>query len=209
MTPRLAMTPRLTRIDEDGEPTGEPFPRPDRPPKPVPIPEGASERFGAMLEARSRWLEAIDNWHKGNEEATAKRFGNAEFYFEESQKAVVRYFEKFYTSWSIKQLAFSIVPGAPTAEKVRAVVTVLFDAKDSLPALWGKVRRRREEELQAPDWGGFSPAAKDLLRVPRVETESADQSKNRQESLDYFALILATVFIPLARAEMEPHGAEF
>jgi hypothetical protein len=167
MTPRLAMTPRLTRIDEDGEPTGEPFPRPDRPPKPVPIPEGASERFGAMLEARSRWLEAIDNWHKGNEEATAKRFGNAEFYFEESQKAVVRYFEKFYTSWPIKQLAFSIVPGAPTAEKVRAVVIVLFDAKDSLPALWGKVRRRREaislEELQGPDWGGFSPAAKDLF----------------------------------------------
>ena len=116
---------------------------------------------------------------------------------------MVRYFEKFYTSWPIKQLAFSIVPDTPTAEKVRAVVTVLFDAKDSLPDLWKKVRRRREaitlEELQGPDWGGFSPAAKELLRVPRVETESAE---NRQESLDYFALILATVFIPLARAEM-------
>jgi len=188
------MERRPTQIDEDGEPPGGPFPRPNVPPKPVPIPEGASERLGDMCVARSRWLEAIDNWHRANEEATAKRFAKAEFFFEESQKAVVRYFEKFYTSWPIKQLAFSIVPDTPTAEKVRAVVTVLFDAKDSLPELWAKVRRRREaitlEELQGPDWGGFSPAAKELLKVPRVETESAAQSKNRQESLDYFALIL-------------------
>jgi hypothetical protein len=197
------------RPETGEEPIEEPFPRPDRPPKPVPIPEGTSNRLAEILEARVRWLEAIDNWHKANEESTAKRFVNAEFFYEESQKAVIRYFEKFYTSplqSSHLQLAFNIVPEACTAEKVRTVVIVLFDAKDLLPALWAKVRRRREaitfEELQGPDWGGFSTAAKALLRIPRVETESAEQSKNRQESLDYFALILATVFIPLARAEM-------
>jgi hypothetical protein len=160
------------------------------------------------LEARSRWLEAIDYWHKANEESTAKRFANAEFFYEESQKAVVRYFEKFYTTWSVRQLAFNIVPATPTADKLRTVVTQLFDAKDSLPKLWEKVRRRREaitfEELQGPDWGGFTTVAKELLTAARIIQNYADieNSTNRQESLDYFALILATVFIPLARAEM-------
>jgi Tc toxin complex TcA C-terminal TcB-binding domain/PKD domain len=201
------------RVTEEGEgPTREPIPRPGGyPPNPVPIPEEASERIAAILEARSRWLEAIDYWHKANEESTAKRLANAEFFYEESQKAVVRYFEKFYTTWPVKQLAFNIVPEAPTAEKLRKVVTLLFDAKDSLTALWAKVRRRREaitfEELQGPDWGGFTPATKELFVVARIIRDpvflaSLENSTNRQESLDYFALILATVFIPLARAEM-------
>ena len=198
------------RPETGEEPTQEPFPRPDRPPRPIPIPEGASERAAAILEARARWLEAIDYWHKANEESSAKSFANAEFFYEESQKAVVRYFEKFYTkTWPGKpELAFGIVPDAPVAENIRAVVTVLFDAKDSLPVLWAKVRRRREaitfEELQGPDWGGFSPAAKALFAVGQIVRDPGvfDNSTNRQESLDYFALILATVFIPLARAEM-------
>ena len=103
-------------------------------------------------------------------------------------------------------MAFNIVPDAPIAEKIGTVVTVLFDAKDWLPELWAKVRRRREaitlEELQKPDWGGFSAAAEAPFRPISIEPETAEQSKIRQESLDYFALILATVFIPLARAEM-------
>ena len=204
------MAIRVTETEEGGEgPTREPIPRPGgRPPNPVPIPEGASERLADILEARVRWLEAIDYWHKANEESAAKRFANAEFFYEESQKSIVHYFEKFYTRWPVKQVAFNIVPESPTAEKIRTVVTLLFDAKDSLPALWTKVRRRREaitfEELQGPDWGGFSAAAKALLGVTRIirDPEFLEQSTNRQESLDYFALILATVFVPLARAEM-------
>ena len=85
------------------------------------------------------------------------------------------------------------------------MVTVLFDAKDPLPELWAKIRRRREaitlEELQKPDWGGWSSAAEAPFD-PYDDPETAEQSTTRQQSLDYFALILATVFIPLARAEM-------
>ena len=102
-------------------------------------------------------------------------------------------------------MAFNFVADAPTAEKVGTVVTVLFEAKDNLPALWTKIRRRREaitlEELQKPDWGDFSAAAEALLKTS-VETDTPEQEELRQEPLDYFALILATVFVPLARAEM-------
>jgi hypothetical protein len=165
-----------------------------------------------IREARFRWSEALDYWQIANAESAAQRFGNAEVAYEESQKAVVRYFEKFYTS-SPLHLAFNIVPEVPIAEKVGAVVTVLFDAKDQLPALWAKVRRRREaitlEELQKPDWHGFSSAAEGLLKLPAHENETAEESVTRQESLDYFALILATVFIPLARAEMNRSRRNF
>ena len=195
-------------IDEKGEylPPESPFPDPDIPPNPVPDPiPGSSQRLTDVLEARFRWSEALDYWQIANAESAAQRFGNAEVAYEESQKAVVRYFEKFYTS-SPLHLAFNIAPEAPIAEKIGAVVTVLFDAKDQLPALWAKVRRRREaitlEELQKPDWHGFSSAAEGLLKLQAHETDTPEESVARQESLDYFALMLATVFIPLARAEM-------
>ena len=95
------------------------------------------------------------------------------------------------------------LPGQTTANKLIIVVRVLFSRSDRLPFLWTKVRRRREaitlEELQTLDWGGFSP---DAERVLRALSENVGDARVRQESLDYFALILATVFVPLARAEM-------
>jgi hypothetical protein len=154
----------------------------------------------------------VDNWHIANEESAAQRFSNAEVAYARSQRAVVSYFQQFYTSWPPRNLAFNFVLGAPIAEDLGTVVTVLFDAKDLLPALWAKVRRRREaitlKELQKPDWGGFSAAAENLLKVID-DALTADASAVRQESLDYFALILATVFIPLARAEMNRRRRNF
>ena len=58
------------------------------------------------------------------------------------------------------------------------------------------------EELQKPDWSSFSAAAEVLL-TKSSETEPPEQATVRQEQLDYFALILATVFVPLARAQMD------
>ena len=194
------------RRDEDGGelPPVDPFPDPDDPGRPPPDTGEVRARLRDISEARFRWAEAVDYWQIANEESAAQRFANAEVAYDESQKAVVRYFEKFYTM-SPLGLAFNIVPDTPIAEKVSSVVTVLFDAKDRLPALWAKIRRRREaitlEELQKPDWGSFSAAAETLLKAS-VETDTAEQAMVRQQQLDYFALILATVFVPLARAEM-------
>jgi len=197
----------MRRIPEDGGaelPPDNPFPDPPDTDTPPPDPGDVSTRTAEMIEARDRWVEALTYWQTANVEAAAQHFANAEVAYEISQRAVIGYFQKFYTN-SPLQLRFNFAPGASTAEKLGVVVNELFDKKGNLPELWAKVRRRREaitlEELQKPDWGGWSSAAEFLL-TQMAETETNDQSKLRQRSLDYFALILATVFIPLARAEM-------
>ena len=100
------------RRDDGGEelPPDNPFPDPD--PLPLPDPGEPSTRIEDMIEARDRWVDAMTFWQIANEESTAQRFANAEVYYEESQKAVVRYFEKFYTS-SPLHLDFNIVLGQP------------------------------------------------------------------------------------------------
>ena len=118
-----------------------------------------------MLEARNHWVDALTSWQNANAESVAQRFGDAEKAYERSQRSMVSYFARFYTSAPPPlKLDFKFIDGATIAEHLGTLVTVLFDAKDWLPALWTKVRRRREaitfEELQRPDWGGFSPAAR-------------------------------------------------
>lgn len=56
------------------------------------------------------------------------------------------------------------------------------------------------------DWGGFSFKAESLIRKKLDTTspnpeDNADEAVTRQQSLDYFALLLGTIFIPLGRAE--------
>ena len=201
------MAKRLPEGDEDIP--QEPFPDPEKPGRPVPTPpEGTSEETDKVLEARFRWLEMIDFWHKAAEQVNAKQFANATFFFEESQKAAVRYFESFYS--------VTIVPETSTADKIGGLVTQLFDKKDALSTLWDKVHRRREaitiEELQRADWGGFSASARLLLKFGRIihtPGDTPEQARTRQQSLDYFALILTTVFIPLSRAEMNRQRRNF
>jgi hypothetical protein len=203
----------MRRVPEDGGvelPPDNPFPDPPDTNAP-PTDPGTPPRTAEMIEARDRWVEALTYWQTANVESAAQRFANAEVAYEISQRAVIGYFQKFYTN-SPLQLRFVFAPGASTAENLGVVVNELFDKKDKLPALWAKVRRRREaitlEELQKPDWGGWSSAAEPLLTV-MIDSEANDRSTLRQQSLDYFALILATVFIPLARAEMNRLGRNF
>lgn len=201
------MARRLPEGDE--EVPQEPLPDPDRPGRPVPLPEGGvSPETEKLLEARQRWLEMIDYWHKAAGQANAKQFSNAVFFFEESQKAAVRYFENFY--------GLTTVPQTSTAEKLGGVVMQLFDRKDELSTLWVKMRRRREaitlEDLQRFDWGGFSAVARRLFKIGRIINgpgDTPEELRIRQQSLDYFALILATIFIPLARAEMNRQRRNF
>src|SRR5262245_11557296 len=118
-------------VDENGEylPPEVPYPDPELPPNPPPAPEpGSSQRLADVMEARFRWAEALDYWQIANLESAAQRFANAEVAYEESQKAVVRYFQKFYSS-SALELEFEMAEQASTSEKVAAVVATLFKAK--------------------------------------------------------------------------------
>lgn len=116
----------------DEEIPQEPFPDPEDPGRPVPVPEGVPPEVENLLEARQRWLEMIDYWHKAAGQANAKQFSNADFFFEESQKAAVRYFENVY--------ALTTVPDTSTADKLGSVITQLFEKKDQFSTLWAKVR---------------------------------------------------------------------
>src|SRR5215475_7644480 len=102
--------------DENGQylPPDLPFPEPSSPPIPPPAPApGISQRLIDITESQFRWSQALDFWQIANEELAAQRFGNAEIAYEESQKAAIRYFEKFYTSSSL-HLAFNVDSDAST-----------------------------------------------------------------------------------------------
>jgi hypothetical protein len=150
------------RPEEGGEelPPDNPFPDPQDPP--IPDPGELPPRIEELIEARDRWVEAVAYWQTANAESAAQRFANAEVAYEISQRAVIGYFQKFYTTAppSLK-LTFNFVPGASTAENLGVIVNELFDKKDKITDLWKKIRRRREaitlEELQKPDWGVVVP----------------------------------------------------
>ncbi len=200
--------------DEEG-PVREPPPLDEDPESP---------RYDEINEARFRWVEAINYWQRANEEVAGKRYENAEVLFDESSKAAVRYFEKFYSPPNSPvthlSIPFGIDAKDPIEDKIRKVVIGLWNHRFSLKDLWLKVRWRRDAitlgELQRIDWSAFysmrlpNQAHPDkLLDVRDVLNEDKDPSTNelsrirlRQEGLDFFALILATVLVPLARAEM-------
>ncbi len=193
------------RPGEGGEelPPDNPFPDPPDPinPDPGEIPPRAEE----LIEASNLWRQAVAYWQTANAESAAQRFANAELAYELSQRAVIGYFQKFYTNApQFLKLNFVFTPGDSTAEHLGVIVNELFDKKDKLPGLWTKIRRRREaitlEESQKLDWGDRSSA--EICLTEAIDPLTVEKAKPRQQSLDYFALILATVFIPLARAEM-------
>ena len=149
----------------DELPPDIPFPDPDRPGRPRPdTGEGPlTGRAEDIAEARFQWAEAVNFWQIANAETTAQRFANAEVAYEESQKAVTRYFQKFYTT-STPNLPIHFLPGQTTANKLGVVLNVLFNSRDRLSSLWGKVRRRREaitlEELQTLDLEWIFPGSR-------------------------------------------------
>src|SRR3954447_8427722 len=95
-------------VDIDEVPDN-PVPEQDRPIRPPAEPPGQDDRINNIKESRFRWAEAVNYWQTANQEVIAKRYSNAEVFFEESQKAVVRYFEKYYTD-SPFHVQFNIDP---------------------------------------------------------------------------------------------------
>lgn len=199
--------------EEIDEIPDNPGPEQDRPVRPPPQ-EEEEPPPSRLDEARFRWVEAINYWQIANQEVFAKRYSNAEAFYEESQKAVVRYFEKYYTE-SPFAIAFAIDPKAPVAQNLGKVLLKLWEKKAQFVVLWSKVQRRWRintlEELNKHDWLSFyGPETPDGSTIQKTawnvltndDLSFGDTKDKRQESLDYFALILACVFVPLARAEM-------
>jgi len=184
----------------DGEndfPPDLPEPPPDPPDEPI-TPVGEL-RANAVQEAARSWIEAANQWRQGNAHFVQRRYAKAAGAYEASQRAALRYFEKYY------ELVLATGPLAP--DRMSSLVTQIFLRSPEWPHLWESIQRRRLflslAELHGLDWDWFSQSAEDLLRddLRGITTDNEQRKATRQRLLDRPMLILATVFIPLARAE--------
>lgn len=178
------------------------------PPEPPDDPGASIEelRMAAVVEAGRSWLEAADEWRKGNEHYKQRRYAPAAGAYEASQRAALRYFEKFY----------KLNLGAGSApDRMTSLVQQLFTRRAEWPHLWQILQKRRLllslQELHTLDWEWFSHLAEELLRkYVGGNTQDDDVDKaNRQIVLDRPMLILAAVFVPLARAEANRARRQF
>jgi len=180
-----------------------PFDLPDPPPPP---PDPATpQQLTALETSANRWAQAVDFWQKGHREFKAQRYANAVANYDAAQEAAVGYFESFY----------KITRFGPITRRIAVVIEKLGSSESSFPGLWEVIHRRRVAltlaELQQIDWNGYSFAASGsdaLLRKnlgashdPTHADDTPAEAVTRQQVLDRFALLLAAVFVPLARSE--------
>ena len=185
-------------------------PPPDPPVEPgTTTPPVGELRKNAVQEAARSWVEAADQWRKGNEHFEQRRYARAAGAYEASQRAALRYFEKFY--------GLVLNTGQLVPDRMTSLVMQLFLRSAEWPHLWESIRQRRLflslAELHGLDWDWFSQSAEDLLRADlRGDTPPPDDEArraNRQRLLDCPMLILAAVFVPLARAEANRARRQF
>jgi hypothetical protein len=188
---------RPARQDEDDDWPDVPDSVPD--PEPPPPPPTDDPRRAEISDAAISWANAVDLWQRGNREFKRQRYANAVTAYNACQDSVIRYFAKFHK--------FANVFGH---SDITMIIGRLVRDQSVRPKLWERINSRRVclsvPELQQLDWGGFSAKAEALLRknisgtAPNQE-DNDDEKLTRQQSLDYFALLLTTIFVPFARAE--------
>ena len=188
----------------DGEndfPDDLPEPPPDPPSDSPDVSNTSADqlRANAVQEAARSWIEAADQWRQGNEHFEQRRYAKAAGAYEASQRAALRYFETFY--------GLSLSMGRLIPDRMTSLVAQLFIRSAEWPHLWDGIQQRRLflslAELHGLDWDWFSQSAEDLLRddLRGLTTDNELLKRTRQQLLDHPMLILATVFVPLARAE--------
>lgn len=171
---------------------------PDPPPDPDdPAPTVDELRRAAVVEGARSWLDAADFWRQGNEHFKHRRYAKAAGAYEASQRAALRYFEKYYGL---------VLGNVLLLGPLTTLVSQLFRRSSEWPNLWESIRRRRLmlslNELHSFDWKAFSSSAENLLRrYLGGDTDTERQKSTRERQLDLPMLILAAVFVPLARAE--------
>jgi len=184
-------------IDEDIPFPDEEEPQPEEPrPNPIPI----EVRDFAI--ARRHMAEALGFWQIGNEKSKLQKFAEAEDAYEKCLRAVINFFSSFYPP---EILNLNFPTGLSTSDKIAILVKELFKVKDRFPALWEKLRQRREaitlSELQTLDWGSADKAVNTFF-LPKTHQQTSEIVKLRQRTVEYILLLLATVLVPISRAEM-------
>jgi peptidoglycan hydrolase-like protein with peptidoglycan-binding domain len=181
---------------------------PDLPDPPPPDPDPTiPARLSAIKSSAISWIQAVDFWQKGHREFKQQRYANAINNYDEAEKSAVAYFESFYN-----------LPGPRESvpKRIGQVVAKFAQPESSFAGFWEVIRRRRValtlSELGQIDGSGYSftASASDALlkKNKKAETDTtqhaedtAAEAATRQQVLDRFALLLAAVFVPLARSE--------
>jgi peptidoglycan hydrolase-like protein with peptidoglycan-binding domain len=182
------------------------------PPPPDPDPH-VSARSAAIEASALSWAQAVDFWQKGHREFKQQRYASAVSNYDEAVKSAVGYFENFYN-----------LPGPreSVSKRIGQIVAKFAGSESSFPGFWEIIRRRRTAltltELQEIDWSGYEDSRVDKLlhknlnastdpeqkptpQNPTPWEDNYQQKSVRQQVLDRFALLLAAVFVPLARSE--------
>ena len=202
---------------------GGPKDWPDVPPGVSDPPQPPLSDRQAQIEASAlSWAQAVDFWQKGHGEFRRQRYASAASFYSEAEKSANGYFENFYNLQG---------PRVSLLSRVGQIVAKFAnsgkdpgDREAAFPWFWEIIHRRRVAltlaELQQIDWTGYSfedpgadkllhknlIASTDLTQKPKLGDptpwEDHDPEKVvRQQVLDRFALLLAAVFVPLARGE--------
>jgi peptidoglycan hydrolase-like protein with peptidoglycan-binding domain len=168
-------------------------------PEPPPPQPSSDPRKAEIKDAAISWLHAVGLWQRGNRAYTRQRYAPAVTAYKECQDAVIRYFVTFYK-----------IPPMLGHMNLSTIIGRFVTLQNIYPKLWELINRRRDtlslRELQILDWSGFSFEAEQLIRKNLDTTtvhpeDNATEAVTRQQSLDYVALLLAAIFVPLARAE--------
>lgn len=172
----------------------------DLPPPPDPPDDPTLPPDTRVIEAAQSWLEAAQKWRTGNEHFEQRHYAKAAGSYEASQQAALRYFKIYY----------GLTLGGPAAfvrDPLASLVFQLDKRAAEWSNLWEDIQQRRLllslVELHGLDWEWFPYSAEDLLRQYLAGNPEDDEARKatRQHLLDRPMLILATVFVPLARAE--------
>ncbi len=183
--------------DIDGEPDSEP---------PAGEPATSDQRKKELLESADAWLAAVDNWQLANKEFKARRYASAVSAYTACQQAVLTYFGKYYSDVDFTGLQRRLT----LDQRIHRFVVTLAVQEVRWAQMWEAIRQRRFmlslQELGSFDWGAVPGSAITLLEGNRVGQEDSTEPPPgmktlRQRSLDRPLVILATVMVPLARAE--------
>jgi hypothetical protein len=218
---------RMRPINEAGEIPEPPPRRPDIQPWDPP-PPNAPLRVGAKS-----WLEAIWHWQTGLDELQRRRYNSAAFLFDKCQQFAIDYFDivrkvpatgadvRSRVSNVLSKIASDLDPNPqpppnPLARGPRTLRRMLGfrRAATSLPSLHFFDWTAPVDSAASVSEGVSLPAVRRLNAnatevLEHIVAAGTDDPKLQEhfylvhQKLDYFMLVLMSVFVPLARAELE------
>jgi Tc toxin complex TcA C-terminal TcB-binding domain/PKD domain len=152
-----------------------------------------------LINSALAWLDAIEAWQSGNAEFSKRRYAGAIDSYNRCQVFILSYFEIYY---GLKSTATSL------ADRIEELVFQIASDRNRWSDLWLYFDWRRQllslAELRQFDWHFITnlDVTYTLLKANLNGTEAPGLgSRHRKYLLEARLIVMATVLVPLARAE--------